>query len=65
MQTAPVIQLQITATPTLPNERLSLLFQRAAQEGISPESFVERAISRALERAEQPASQPSPPAMAA
>ena len=50
MQTeAPVIQLQITATPTLSQERLKRLFEIAEQQGVSPEAFVERAISRALE----------------
>jgi hypothetical protein len=65
MQTAPVIQLQISATPTLTQERLAALFERASQQGISPEAFVERAISRALEHAEQPSGTPQSPAMAA
>lgn len=55
MQTPPVISLQITASPTLPNERLRLIFERAEGEGISPEAFVERAIARALDvEASQP-----------
>lgn len=65
MQTAPVIQLHISSTPTLTQERLTALFNRAQQEGISPEAFVERAISRALEQAERPADDRQSPAMAA
>lgn len=41
------------------------LFERASQQGISPEAFVERAISRALEHTEQPSGALQTPAMAA
>lgn len=64
MQTGPVIQLQITETPTLDRDHLNKVFLRAEAEGIPPEAFVERAIRRALEQPLTAASQHAP-AMAA